>query len=103
MVEVEAQTVGFNQGAGLFDVCAEHFLQRPMEEVGSGVVVGDPLAPLVIDLRGDGVLPLSSVPFSSVPRMDDHVGIGGFAVGDDKTGVRWNRSPVSATWPPFSA
>ncbi len=62
VAEVKAQAVGVDERSCLADVVAEHLLQRPVQKVGGGVVVGDLLAPLGIDVGGDG-LPTFESPF----------------------------------------
>ncbi len=49
MREVKTQPVGGHEGAVLLDVGAEHLPQRPVEEVGPGVVPPDGRSPLGID------------------------------------------------------
>ena len=52
VAEVEAQPVGVDERALLLDVLAEHLAQRPVEEVGGGVVAADGVAPGDVDGGG---------------------------------------------------
>ena len=52
---VEAQVVGRDQRAGLAGPLAHHVAQRPVEQVGAGVVAHRVGAPLGIDDRLDGL------------------------------------------------
>ena len=56
MTEVEAQPTRFDERAGLVGVFTDHLSKRPMEKVGSGVGLPDPLATWGVDLQ-TGFLP----------------------------------------------
>ena len=101
--EVEAQAVGVDQGALLLDGLAEHLAQRPVEDVGAGVVAADGVAPLDVD-GGGGLL----------AGLDGAVGAAGPRGGAGRAGRRSCRAPrptpvsvlmvpVSPTCPPDSA
>ena len=53
VAEVESQTIGTDPRTLLLDVRAEHTAQRPVEDVGGGVVAPDGVAPIGIDRGGD--------------------------------------------------
>ena len=53
VAEVEAQPVGGDQRALLLDVLAQHLAQRPVQQVGGGVVAADGVAALDVDGGGD--------------------------------------------------
>ena len=101
MGEVEAQPVGGHQGPLLFHVRAEDFAQRPVEQMGAGVVAPDGGPALAVD--GD-------VGLLARPRLAlaDH---GEVAVQPRQRGrgrdgpARWTveMMPVSPTCPPASA
>ncbi len=54
MAEVEAQTVGADERARLFDVLAEHLAQGVVEDVGASVVAANGGAPTHVDGRRGG-------------------------------------------------
>ena len=62
VAEVEAQAVGRDQRARLLHVLAEHLAQRPVQDVGAGVVAADGVAPLGVDGRVRPPGPAASSP-----------------------------------------
>ena len=52
MREVEPEPIGADVGAGLLDVIAEHPAQRPVQQVGRGVVAAGGVTPLDVDPGG---------------------------------------------------
>ena len=56
VAEVEPQAVGRDQRTLLLHVVAEHLAQRPVQDVGAGVVAPDRVAPIDID-RGRAFWP----------------------------------------------
>ena len=53
--EVEPETIRTYVGTLLFNVIAEHVPQRPMQQVGAGVMAPDRVAPLHVDRSVDGL------------------------------------------------
>ena len=51
MAEVEPQSIGRDERAGLLHVRTEHLAQRPVQQVRAGVVATDGVAPLDVDRR----------------------------------------------------
>ena len=61
VAEVEPQPVGRHQRALLLHMGAEHLAQRPVQDVGAGVVAADGVAAVAVD-AGVGRWPTSIVP-----------------------------------------
>ena len=55
MAEVEAQPIGRDERTRLLHVRTEHLAQRPVQDVGRGVVAADAVAADAVDRGGDGV------------------------------------------------
>ena len=60
VAEVEAQPVRADERAGLLHVRAEHLAQRPVQDVGRGVVAADRVAARAVD-RGDDLVALGEL------------------------------------------
>ena len=54
--KVESQPVGSDQGAGLFDMIAQHLAQRPVQNMGGGMVAHRGLAGGRIHLQTDRIV-----------------------------------------------
>ncbi len=77
--EVEAQAVGVDQRALLLHVLAEHLAQRPVQDVGAGVVATDGVAALDVD-GGGGLL-------AGLDRALDDPGVVAMEAGEPVGGV----------------
>ncbi len=69
VAEVEAQPVRADVRAGLLDVGAEHLAQRPVQDVGRGVVAADRVAARSVD-RGDDLVALDELALLDLAPVD---------------------------------
>ena len=104
MGEVEPEPIRLDQRPGLVDVLADHLAQRPVQDVGAGVVLADPLTAVVIDLGDVASWPVWIDPVDHRAAMPVDPGHGILGVGDPNLARSVSsRCRVSPTWPPDSA
>ena len=104
VAEVEAQPVGRHQRALLLDVVAEHLAQRPVQDVGAGVVAADGVAALAVDAARRPSWPGLDRALDAPRRVAVQAGqaVGGVDA-PRAVPVSVVMVPVSPTWPPDSA
>ena len=95
VAEVEAQVLGVHEGALLLHVLAQHLAQGPVEQVRSGVVAADGVAPGDVD-RGGGFLTGRDSALGDDAAVTGEAGDGRGRIGTaDGAGRRRDRAGVA--------